>query len=220
MLCKTYNGQFVYYCEVSYIKRKNVQKGAWKMNNLHEVRKQDRRIAKTKKLLKEAIIELMGKDHIDHITVSTLCEHVDISRNTFYYHYAHIGELIDDIIADNIQLLDALSTGVTDPQKSICELYEFMAKHKNIYMGLLIKNTNVNFLNALKEHTKVNVRPALLSLNPDVSEERMEVISFFIADVFLVVFLRWLQQGYEKAPANEVGLLIQLLDYGVQTTMR
>lgn len=190
------------------------------MNDLHDVRKEDRRIAKTKKLLKEAIIELMGKNYIDHITVSTLCEYADISRNTFYYHYAHIGELIDDVIADNIQLLDTLSTGITDPQKGVCELYEFMVKHKNIYMALLIKNTNMNFLHALKEHTKVNVRPAFLSLNPHVSEERMEIISSFVADIFLTVFLRWLQKGYEKAPDNEVELLIQLLDYGVQTTMR
>lgn len=187
------------------------------MSTSPNIRKEDRRIIKTKKLLKQSLLKLMDEKPLDHITISNLCEYAEINRNTFYYHYAHIGELLDEIINDNIESLKELSTGITDfcKSQSVCELYDFIFKHKTVYITLLIKNTNTRFLSALNEQTKSSLLPALLSFNPDASKEQVDIISSFIADAFLSASLRWLCHGYDKAPEKEVQLLILLLEQGI-----
>ncbi len=184
-------------------------------------RKVDRRIIKTKKLLKQVMLQLMSEKPLDHITISLLCEYAQINRNTFYYHYVNIDELLDDMIQDNLESLNELSTGITDfyRSQSICIIYDFIFRNKTLYITLLLKNMNVNFYSALREQNKNNVIPALISFNPNIPQNKIALVTTFIADTFLSTFLRWLSLGYEKAPEDEIELLISLLEHGLFGTL-
>lgn len=183
--------------------------------------KVDRRIIKTKKLLKQVMLQLMDEKPLDHITISLLCEYAQINRNTFYYHYANIEELLDDMIQDNLKSLSELSTGITDFYKSqsIYAIYDFVFCNKTLYTTLLLKNMNVRFFSALRKQNKNNVLPALISFNPNISQNKIDLVSSFVSDTFLSTFLRWLSLGYEKAPEDEAQLLISLLEHGLLGTI-
>ena len=47
--------------------------------------KTDRRVRKTKKLLRQGLAKLMENKSINEITVKELVDEVDINRSTFYY---------------------------------------------------------------------------------------------------------------------------------------
>ena len=49
---------------------------------------EDRRITKTKKALKEALIEMLDKETFEQISITELCRKADVSRITFYAHYS------------------------------------------------------------------------------------------------------------------------------------
>ncbi|OON87514.1 hypothetical protein BXO88_04420 [Oribacterium sp. C9] len=57
----------------------------------------DKRAKRTKKALHEALIKLLTKSDISHITVKELTETADVHRVTFYAHYQDIYELYDDL---------------------------------------------------------------------------------------------------------------------------
>ncbi len=65
---------------------------------------EDKRIKKTKKYLKDTLIRLLDEEPFEQITVTKLCERADISRITFYSHYADKYDLLEDIFQDMITI--------------------------------------------------------------------------------------------------------------------
>ena len=53
----------------------------------------DIRIAKTKKGIISAFLELRSKKAIEKITVKALCEKAEINKSTFYTHFKDIYDL-------------------------------------------------------------------------------------------------------------------------------
>lgn len=60
-------------------------------------KKKDRRIGKTQKSIRDAIISLLEEKDVSQITVKELAERANINRKTFYMHYTSIKEVFDEI---------------------------------------------------------------------------------------------------------------------------
>ncbi len=59
--------------------------------------KDSQRVLSTKRLLKDALLNLMEEKSINQITVAELCRKAGINRNTFYSHYASPEELLFEV---------------------------------------------------------------------------------------------------------------------------
>ena len=49
---------------------------------------ESRRTQMTRRLIRTALIELMGEKTFERITIKELCERADVNRTTFYLHYS------------------------------------------------------------------------------------------------------------------------------------
>ena len=58
----------------------------------------DRRVNRTKRQIKKALINLLSKKALSRITVSEITELADIGRGTFYTHYQDIYDLYHSLI--------------------------------------------------------------------------------------------------------------------------
>ena len=59
---------------------------------------EDKRITKTKRALKSALLELLTTQAFDVISITELCKIANVSRITFYTHYKDKFALLDDIL--------------------------------------------------------------------------------------------------------------------------
>ena len=59
----------------------------------------------TKRLIKEALTDLLEQEDIHCISVRMLCEKADINRSTFYLNYETIDDLLEDFTNDYIKFL-------------------------------------------------------------------------------------------------------------------
>ena len=106
--------------------------------------KDNRRVRMTKKLIKEALIDLMEKDNISRITVKEICALADINRSTFYLHfcdqYALLEEVENDIISQTprINLYEK-----KDVYPVLVDFFKFIQENKRVYL-ILFKSTNGN----------------------------------------------------------------------------
>ncbi|MDO4925716.1 MAG: TetR/AcrR family transcriptional regulator [Turicibacter sp.] len=55
---------------------------------------EDRRVRRTKQLIKQSLIELMHEKEFKEITVKDITERADLNRGTFYLHYVDIYDLL------------------------------------------------------------------------------------------------------------------------------
>lgn len=92
---------------------------------------EDKRIQKTKRNLKNVLIELLMEKPFEQITVKEICERSSTSRITFYTHYADKYELLDSIFQEYLASarneyaeLNKLNNPEKDPIQNFCNLLE------------------------------------------------------------------------------------------------
>lgn len=88
--------------------------------------KENQRIALTKRLLKENLLQLMSGKSIQKITVRELCEAAEINRSTFYNHYGCPADVLleieNGVVADLEELWQREGAGKNWPlNKRACE---------------------------------------------------------------------------------------------------
>ncbi|HBI04816.1 MAG TPA: TetR/AcrR family transcriptional regulator, partial [Paenibacillaceae bacterium] len=73
----------------------------------HKELVQDKRIKRTKKLLKDSLLVLLEIKSLKEITITDIVQKAEVNRGTFYKHYQYkedlLEELIDDVLYDLTQ---------------------------------------------------------------------------------------------------------------------
>lgn len=117
--------------------------------------KEDKRVLKTKKNLKDTFIKMLSSKPFEQVTVKELCDTSNTSRVTFYTHYSDKYELIDDISRDMIKMAQdeyqKLQKDNNPSKDSIMSYCNFLDCILNIYYK------NINFFS----HTSTRENPYL-----------------------------------------------------------
>ena len=122
-----------------------------------ELKKEDRRVRRTKKLLTQALTELLQKKQINEITVKELTDLADMNRGTFYLYYRDIFDMLEKIEAELFQKLDTIAQShehgeLTQQVKPILlDLFHFISENQEMCRVLLSPNGDMNFLHRLYE---------------------------------------------------------------------
>ncbi len=71
---------------------------------------EDIRVQRTKRAIREALLELIVDKPVTQVTTTELCREANINRNTFYAHYSTpenvFTELEDELLAEMASMLD------------------------------------------------------------------------------------------------------------------
>ncbi len=122
----------------------------------------DRRAKRSRRLLKEGLLELMKEKCFKDISARDITERADLNRGTFYLHYPDtqtlLGSIEDDIIAEAQELADShkgklLAADFRERpslRPILLPILVFIEeKHETI--SLLLRNSNANsFLDKLR----------------------------------------------------------------------
>ena len=77
-------------------------------------RRQNRRVLMTKRLMKDALLELLERQELVNISVTAICEAADVHRSTFYKYYKDQADLLRDL---EQEYLDRISVPLQDPRE-------------------------------------------------------------------------------------------------------
>ena len=110
--------------------------------------KEDRRVRKTKKALREGLVELLNEKSIQNITVKELTDKVDIHRSTFYVNFKDVYDLYSHV-EDNIiqEISDIVSTFT--PNIFFNGLLDYISKNRQVSRLFFGGNTSAAFCERL-----------------------------------------------------------------------
>lgn len=175
-------------------------------------KKENQRIALTKRLLQESLLQLMSEKNIQNITVSELCEAAGINRSTFYNHYGCPADVLTEIEIGVIANLDRISrTECTEKfwpmDKRVEALCSYLQQHKEL-AKLLFRDsdTNSEFATLLFQaaHVQSTYEQVLsYAKNP----ESKKLIITFLANGTYHMIRQWLLEDIPKTP-KEMGELV------------
>jgi len=91
----------------------------------------------TQKFIMSTFMQLLEGESLDKITVRDIVEECEINRNTFYYHYSDIYDLLDDVF--RVETEKFMSEDV-DENTTFGEEYEraacFVLKYKKAILHI------------------------------------------------------------------------------------
>ena len=139
-------------------------------------KKEDRRVRRTKKLLTQALTQLLQEKQINEITVKELTDLADMNRGTFYLYYKDMFDMLEKIEDGMFEALDAIVSlhehdDVSQQTKPLLlDLFRFIEENQEMCRVLLSPHGDMNFLHRLNEV----VREKCLKAWPNIRKEKGE----------------------------------------------
>mgnify|MGYP000979354160 FL=1 len=85
---------------------------------------------RTKQAIRQAFIELLNERPLDKISVKDIAERSTVNRNTFYYYYADIYALVEEIFQTETQLFMEKLHSYASWEEAFREATAFVSENK------------------------------------------------------------------------------------------
>jgi len=159
-------------------------------------KRKDRRIERTQRTLRDALVSLMVERSWDEISVQDICDHADVGRSTFYVHYADKEQLLVSGFED---LQRALVAQIPEPTRRADTLAfaGALIRHADgegrvLFRALVGRKTGqavlTRFRDLLLELVRDELRATVIGADP-----AFEVIVRFISGSFLELLGWWVE---------------------------
>lgn len=168
----------------------------------------------TKKQLAASLKKLMGKSSLDNITVKDVVADCGVNRQTFYYHFQDIYDLLGWIF--RTEALDAIADYKTYEtwQLGFLKIFQYVEDNKafclNTFCSLGREHLE-QFLNSVTYDLLYGVVEEL-SEGSTISQENKKFIANFYTFAFVGLLLEWLKTGVRENPEHIIEKLSKLID--------
>jgi AcrR family transcriptional regulator len=167
--------------------------------------KVDRRVARTRALLQDALIALVPDRGYASITVEDICRTANVGRSTFYAHYSGKDELRSATIDAHLRSLVHKQGVMTQPVEG--RLFQFslpMLEHAAASRALhhaLIASSDDVICDDMRERIRRAVRHEIVSRSVVDPRIPTELAVQFVTGAFLSVLVWWITTEAEFSPA-------------------
>lgn len=188
--------------------------------------KMDRRVRRTKTLLLQGLIQLMGEKDIKDISVKELSDLADINRGTFYLHYSDVYDMLGKIEEELFQEFNDIlerdlaldGSGPVIPRPVLLDLFIFLDHNRALAKVLIGSHGDMAFVNRLKDLVKEKLR--MLMDHAERSVEHFEYFYSFMVSGCIGVIECWLNQESPVSPEEIAGYCSALLQDGLPAAVQ
>lgn len=172
----------------------------------------------TKEAIVETFIEMLNERPLDKITVRELTERCGVSRNTFYYHFHDVYDLVDALFrAEEARLLSDV-TDLTSLREGFADATRFALDNwtaiRHIYDSANRDQLSAYLFNA----SQICIRPFVQAQREglSVSDGELESIIFLYSSMLQGVVMNILRTGVPRNAEELVDSSCRLLEGSVR----
>ena len=182
-----------------------------------EVKKEDRRVRRTKKILTQALTELLQQKQVNEITVKELTDLADMNRGTFYLYYKDIYDMLGKIQDEMFEKLDAIfaphaNEEVTEQTRPILlDLFRFIEENQEMCRVLLSPNGDMSFLHRLNEVLREKCLHLYLGSEPVANEEDFDYRYSFVVYGCAGIIRSWVGRNCPEKPEQMAELTSRMI---------
>lgn len=186
-------------------------------------KREDKRVTRTRRMLRQALVNLMREKPVSSITVKELCEACEINRGTFYAHYNDVSSLLSSIEEELFEQLqhmlaeistrEILTDGGAGP--ALVTLFEFLRENADICGMLLCDNGDPVFIEKVRTFVRTEVLSDWRQLFAEDEGDKQEYTLAFLVSGSIGLLQCWLNEGLVKPPEEIAGMLTGFITKGV-----
>lgn len=187
---------------------------------IHRPPDKDRRIQKTKKLLHEALGELIREKPYDEIIVQEILDRANVGRSTFYTHFRDKDELLVSGIHDLLESVHA-SEGLSSTGKQYeriigfgLPVFEHIYQHRRAGAAMMVAGgravVHERLQRIVAERIASEVRKHVEGRRRHARQIPPDLLVQYLASTFVLVLTWWTESRNPLSP-KEVNALFRTL---------
>lgn len=173
-----------------------------------EKNKPDRRIQRSRKLLMDALIQLILDIGYQKITVQNIIDQANVGRSTFYAHFtdkenllsSSFGSLADDLY-QQVKIYHHEEEGANHIVHSL-EFFHHAYQHKDFYRAMAESGGGEILLDIARErlHTNIQMHIENMAINQASLSIPLPLITNHLASSLLSMINWWTENGATQTP--------------------
>ena len=172
---------------------------------------ENRRIKMTKRIIKEAMLELLETFPLEKISVTQICDLADVNRSTYYVYYEDVSSLMSEIEDDVLDMLPTSTDGSMDysDEQFISELEKFfdcVKENERMFRILVLQRDNHSFnmklIDCVMEQFAVVLKP---------SKEVPDRLAYIYCTSGVIGLMReWIRNDFDISSREFAKIALQL----------
>ena len=180
----------------------------------------DRRIQRTRKVLHEALVQLILEKGYDKVTVQAVLERANVGRSTFYSHYKDL----EDLFLSGFENLWTLFEVHLGDQNNVWELSLIVFHHAQSYVGVykaMVGKQGGRLMSAhLHKYFSVLFRE---SLKPQWNERKqvpLDIVVHHLASSLIASLTWWVDHELPYSPERMNAIYQQLTQPAIDVLLQ
>ena len=172
----------------------------------------------TKALLAETLMDMLRGKSLDKITVQDITDRCGLNRNTFYYHFDNVHDVMEWIFtlgAD--QILDkCIKTG--DMETAIDEAAKVLYEHRESIFNIMNSVERKNIEDFIYDYLDEKLKMIILKMadNPNPDEEAVREVAILCKYSIAGSILKWIDDGMpeisDASVRNLCGIFMKVIN--------
>ncbi|MCD8322697.1 MAG: TetR/AcrR family transcriptional regulator [Oscillospiraceae bacterium] len=164
----------------------------------------------TKRLLSDALVNMLKETSIHKISIRDLCERAGLNRSTFYRYYSSQFDLLQEMEDDMIRCLLDILQGETDGGQCLCRVCQYLEEHLEMARLLINNNVDPSFPERLFSLPLVQ-QAVFRNQDPKMSDVERDYGSCLVINGSFAVIRRWLNKDTREPPELIASLIPRVI---------
>lgn len=172
----------------------------------------------TKRALAASIATLLEKKPLDRITIKDITDECGVTRNTFYYHFQDVYDLLSYIFREQADMMLREYAGGEDWKDFFLNILTYLNENRkmieNVYYSIRQEELEAYIKKVVGMYALQIIE--IQNKGTEVNELAKKTVADFYQNAFVGATLQWIKEGMKTEPE----LLADLYDSMFQGTVK
>ena len=178
-------------------------------------RKENQRIALTRRLLQEGLLRLLEHHKLEDISVTALCKEAGINRATFYNHYTSPTTLLEEMEQHLIAQLQQITSHAENLDDIICQTEQcliLLKENSSLFHMLVWYHVDRDLEKTVEKIARHYDAHRINEMHNDLDSETVHLVSSFLYSGCYSLIREWLLRETDKTPREVAALLVNIVN--------
>lgn len=159
----------------------------------------DLRIIKTRRTIRNALVDLMSEKELSAVTISELSQRAEVNRKTFYRHYRTIGDVVaeleNEILSEFSEILKSGNDSLLNIGAVFRDMSALVERRRDFFIKLMTFNHDLFNNGKIKAMLCRTLTVSLRKAGAAMDEQSLAAVSEFLISGVLALYADWFDSG-------------------------
>lgn len=175
----------------------------------------------TKEALGIALKQMMAVKPINKITVKDLVGICNVNRQTFYYHFDDVYDLLEWVFEEDANRILPSEVKYETWQQDVMKFFDYLYENKAFAMNVYNSNSRIGILKYLTDRIQTCVYGfcIIVSEGRNIDRQDFEFVVKLFSNAIVGLISRWMDEGMEMPNENTKNRFIRILESSTENML-